>query len=47
MVPGFAGNLAAAAGRNFMSKSTKRRKKMFISVLPGEQVEVAVAEDGS
>jgi len=29
-----------------MTKGTKRKQKMFISVLPGEQVEVAVAEDG-
>ena len=26
--------------------STKKRKKMFISVLPGEQVELILAEDG-
>ena len=29
-----------------MSRGKKRKQKMFISVLPGEQVEVAVAEDG-
>jgi len=29
-----------------MSRGTKRKQKMFIGVLPGEQVEVAVAEDG-
>lgn len=29
-----------------MTRGTKRKQKMFISVLPGEQVEVAVAEDG-
>jgi ribonuclease E len=29
-----------------MTKIVKRKKKMFISVLPGEQVEVALAEDG-
>ena len=29
-----------------MVRAKKRKKKMFISVLPGEQVEVALAEDG-
>lgn len=29
-----------------MSRGKKRKQKMFIGVLPGEQVEVAVAEDG-
>lgn len=30
----------------FLSMSEKEKRKMFISVLPGEQVEVAIMEDG-
>ncbi len=29
-----------------MSRSKKKKRKMFVSVLPGEQVEVVLAEDG-
>ncbi len=39
----------ARTGRSegeFFMAPTKRKRKMFISVLPGEEVEVAVAEDG-
>ena len=40
------GNRALAGSFMEQSKGKKRKQKMFISVLPGEQVEVAVAEDG-
>jgi ribonuclease E len=36
----------AGVPRSFHMAAKKRKRKMFISVLPGEEVEVAVAEDG-